>query len=300
MAMDNLPKEWSGDDEISPLKHMLKLIDVNNTGQMYEHHINSAEGVIAAREKLRTRQSMIMDTIDKKSMEIFGTSMQHVIMGSDLNPLLTLKYTYQGKEEIRRLTLGELLYLYIVNEISIGRAKLEMQGIDEDKISEIEDALGDRTIAFGNWVLYEFLPKLHDEYNETHRKIYWNSMFIGYRSWLGKNVFFPLICEDEDITKKVRESYENDIEVLPETIVGQFERNRLDLLVGINAFELLATHLDEMEEWNAYARIRHDFDRILRNKQIKIQIEENHKGAHEMLKKAVKIATLTNKTSRVY
>lgn len=286
-------------DEISPLKFMLKLINANNPGKLYEHFIDSEEGVVATRERLRVRQTALINTIDKKSMDIFGTSMQHVIDGSKLFPALTIKYTYNGREEVSSLTFGELLYLYMASKQTQGLLKLVKMGIIEGKRDEIKNALGPKYIEFADWVQEEFLPNLHKEYNETYQKIYGKTMFMC-------DNFFPLICENQEISNKVSDSYKNEIEVLPETIIGQlvdmYKYNNINnnLLVGINAFELLLIHLDEMEEWNAYAQIRREFVFLLKNEKLKSHLEENHKGAYERLKLAVKIATLTHRANRIY
>ena len=282
---------------LSPLdsfNFMLKYIDVNHPigkGKLYQWAIKSNEGIFQAHENSFYGLRDAREKVFKKGEEIFGKDFNKVVKDSRKYSGMRLEY-WEGVDKegnpvtkSSKMTNGELLYLYMVSKMEDGKVKLENMGIDDASIETIREHLGDKYIQFSDWIQGEFLPKLREKYNGTHKKLYGVSMAEIEN-------YFPLTYFEKDLRREI--DLNDSGYHLPSTITGNIinrVRNKRAIDIGANAIDVLMNHLYNMEKWNAYAPVRKEWNGILSNKYIRNLIEANDHTAHKRLKKSAEIAT---------
>ncbi|NDV46104.1 hypothetical protein D0T49_03490 [Paludibacter sp. 221] len=286
---------------LSPLgsfNFMLKSLDRNHpigAGSMYERWMKGKEGALQAEINFEKGWRSFKEEVAKKAEEIFGEKFYQVINDSrkDSGAAVTYK-TFEKEGENGELvpvtttasmTKGELLYIYMTWKQAEGREKLRNMLIDEAVIDEIKETLGDKYIAFADWVQSEFLPSRRTKYNDTHKRVFFTSMAAVEN-------YFPLKYNEKDISKPVEIGRELDFG-LPSTMTGAIigrKRNKNEIALNANAFDILMQNGHEMEEWNAYARLRKDMNSLLSNKHFRNLVDANDRTAFEKFKDSARIA----------
>ncbi len=288
-------KHWLDDSALrnvimSPLGNlnfMLKYIDKNHPmgeGKLYKRFLKSKDGVFQAGENYYQGLKEFQKEVVDKSEEIFGMKFDRIIKDSKKTAGV-IEYLNSEGETIRKdMSYGELLYIYMVSKMGDGKAKLGKMGIDEIKISKIEAELEQKYVDLSNWIQGEFLPQKRDKYDITHKKIFGASM-------AKRDNYFPLQYSQ----KSQREEIDTgEISYgMPSTMTGNIinrVRNNRPLDLTANAFDVLMEHGQKMEEWNAYARLRKDFNGLLSNLYVKNLVEANDPKAHKVLVGAARVA----------
>jgi hypothetical protein len=281
---------------MSPLgsfNFMLKYIDRNHImgeGELYNYFMKSKEGTYAAGIERDKGIRKAKNAINEKAGEIFGKTFAKVISDSRENAGEIEYIDHLDKDgnpvyTKAKMNYGELLDLYMVSKMDEGKAKLERMGIDETKLSEIEEKLGDKYVAWSDWVQEEFLPENRKKrYNITSIKVYGTSIKMIPH-------YFPLDYDMKNIQTE-GDLGEGD-KGMPSIVPGSLRnrvRNNKPLSLSTNAFDVLIDHVVKMETWNAYAQVDKDLRGLLRNNYFKNLVNANDKLAFKFFKKSAEIA----------
>jgi len=215
-------------------------------------------------------QAEAREELDKKVSEVFGKDM----IWADLYaverkmPKATVTWWDGGEMREHELTQGNLLYIYMVNKMADGRMKLRRMGITEEKVKEIERQMDSRFLELANWVQDEFLVNKRNKYNEVHKRLFGASM-------ASIEDYFPLRVNKRSLHKQEDIATPENNGQMNSTTTGAIKKriknsNDLDLL-NADAFSVVIEHVDEMEQWAAFAEFNRDLntllsDRSFRNK----------------------------------
>jgi hypothetical protein len=287
---------------LSPLgsfNFMLKYIDRNNVvgeGPMYNRFMRSPENsVTAAKEKYYTGWDSFKRESAAKAEEIFGKKFKDVVADSRKDSGVEVSYKLFDKNgengelvpvmAAAQMTKGELMYLYMTWQQVEGREKLENMLVDETVMESVKQTLGEKYIRYADWVQQEFLPSRRVEYNDTHKRVFGTSMAEV------KN-YFPLKYDEKQHVEEVEIGQEVNYG-LPSTMTGAIinrVKNKKDIALNANAFDLLMKNGQEMEEWSAYAQLRKDMNALLSNNYFKNLVEASDRTAFKKLKESAQIA----------
>jgi hypothetical protein len=189
------------------------------------------------------------------------------------------------------MTKGEALYLYMTWQQAAGRAKLERMLIDEHQIDKIKQDLGEKYIAFADWIQKEFLPSRRIKYNEMHKQVFGASMGEVQN-------YFPLVYDKKQHRQDIDLTDGAVAYALPSTMTGAIINrvaNNKPIAINANALDVLMQHGQDMEEWNAYARLRKDMNALLSNNYFKNLVEASDRTAFDKFLKSAQIALRAKK-----
>lgn len=172
------------------------------------------------------------------------------------------------------MTLDNLLYIHACEKMSDGRMKLRKMGITEAEVERIRDwfmedpkrkALMEAIDRCQN----DVLSSLKDKYNVTHRKLFGVAMS-------DVEDYFPLRLDKRSVNTDEQVGGNNG-SVMPSTMTGAIKkrvRNSLPLdITGTGAFEVVLSHILEMETWNAFAPLKERANMLLNNKNLKHAVD---------------------------
>ena len=212
-----------------------------------------------------TGQRDAKDELDKKVSEVFGRDM----IWSDLYqvergmPKATVKWWDGGEMKEHELTQGNLLYIVMVDKMADGRMKLRRMGISEEDVKAIERQLDPRFLELAKWVQEDFLAGKRNKYNAIHERLFGASM-------AAIDNYFPLrinkrgLHVEEDISKADQSGQMNST-TTGAIVKRKRNSNELDLL-NTDAFSVVIEHVDEMEQWAAFAEFNKDINTLLSDK----------------------------------
>ena len=229
-------------------------------------------GWVDAAEKSYSGLFKATEELDKKVSEVFGKDMRW----SDLYaierkmPKATVRFMDGGEMVEHELTPGNLLYIYMANKMVDGRMKLRKMGIEEDDVKAIKDALDPRFIELADWVQEEFLVQKRNKYNEVHERMFGAPM-ADIQDYFPLKILSNARIEEVDLGSKP------DGSGLSSTTTGSIIKRRknslaLDLL-HTDAFSLVIEHLEQMEDWAAFAEFRRDLNTLLSYKRFRNQVQ---------------------------
>lgn len=245
-------------------------------GYLYEYYVRKWREAQDA-EYLGMQQSM--SVLDAKVEEIFGKGKKF----SDLFAISrsidhenrkngkvdTMTYLDSGVMTEHDLTMGQLLYIYMVNKMSDGKMKLRRMGISEEQVEAIHQQLDERFVRFADWVQDEFLVDLRNRYNVVHESVFGASM-------AGIDNYFPLRIDMRDIKREDDISKESNEIQLPSAVTGSIiNRTRNNRALDLNHTDALAVlyeHVQEMEHWAAFAEYIKDVNTLLSYRRFQNQL----------------------------
>lgn len=281
---------------LNSFNFMLKYVDNNHTigeGELYKHFMKSKEGALEANNRLYDGLKAYNTTIEEKVKEIFGKDIESVMKdsGKKHEGAVHKQYMYdsanhrEGEMYPISISKGEALYVWLTWRQPDGYSKLIYDGWNEQSIAEIEELIGEQYMEFGEWVTDEFFPQLReDKYNKTHIEMFGTSM-------AKREHYFPFKVYDKDIQEKgeMGESYSG----MPSTITGNIikrtiNKSRID--TEKNAFDLIFKYGNDMETWNAMAKLRQDLNFLHSSKAFRNYLEANSKGLYDKFIKSAEVA----------
>ena len=180
-------------------------------------------------------------------------------------------YFMDGGEKVAHdLTPGNLLYIYMVNKMVDGRMKLRKMGISEEDVLKIKDNLDPKFIELADWLQNEFLPKRWAKYNAVHEQMFGASM-ASIDDYFPLRILANARVENVDLADTPGASH------LASTTTGSIVKRRknslaLDLL-NTDAFSLAVEHIEEMENFAAFAPLRKDVNTLLSYKRFRNQVQ---------------------------
>lgn len=297
--MDNSFLKTVSDFMTAPLNSfnfMLKYIDRNHTigeGKLYNHFMKSSEGALEANNQLYDGLKSYNSAIEEKAKEIFGKDIESVMKdsGKEHKNKVHKQYMYdsatykEGEMYPITITKGQALYVWLVWRQDDGHGKLLADGWNDQSIKEIEDLIGEDYMKFGEWITDDFFPELREKkYNKTHIEMFGTSM-------AKREHYFPFKVSSSDIQEKgeMGESYSG----MPSTITGNIIKrtiNKSKIDTEKNAFDMIYKYGNDMETWNAMAKLRQDLNFLHASKAFRNYLEANGKGLFDKFMKSAEVA----------
>ncbi len=270
-------------EPMSTLDQMLKMFgskNPNGEGYMQNHFMR---GWIDAADKEQEMKEAVHKQMDEKAAEIFGKRRTWHNGGtrkvdytySDLydyakaQPGATIEY-YDGAE-MREYEIGqgELLYLYAVDKMPMGRATNRRMGIDDATMQRITDALDPKLKAYADWVQDELLPRMGDSANEVHKKMFGADMDAI-------DNYFPFVRDKDALKREVENGQTTQPNDRISVQTGAIKKRVASVakwnMRKCNFMDVLAKHVDEMCHWTAFAELNRDFGTILSYNRLKQQV----------------------------
>ena len=295
---DNKPRteNWFKKFIFSPLysfEFLSKIINVNTLGEdgfFYNYFVKGENGVIEAYNTYQRGIEYARDQLDMKCAELFGKNFDKVSGNSDKvvgNSGVFVTDDSNSQKYEKPLSKGQAMYIYMVWKMKDGRSKLELQGFTDDSIEDIKSFIGDNYIKLADWIQEELLPELREKYNQRYVEIF-NTSLDKVENYVPLRIREEAVRQDVELTDetKVKNTLGNKARSLIRRVV-----NVKPVDITMSAFDVIMSHLNEMEEWYAYARVRKDLESVLSNNRIRNQINTNMNGMFNNLKEAAALAT---------
>lgn len=286
---------------LGSFEYMCKRVNTKTLGKdgfLYKYFVAGKDGVMKAYDTYVLGMEELRGRLDNKSKEIFGEKYDKVWTLSDktvnssgvhiVDTKSKIDGGYGVKYEIP-LSKGQAMYIYQVWKMNDGRTKLEMQGFDEESIVEIRDFIGNDYIKFADWIQEELLPELREKYNAKYLEMYGTSL-ADIKDYVPLRIVKKSTRQESDLSedKERRKTLEERAGSLIKRVV-----NTRPVDITMNAFDVLFDHGRQMEEWNAYARVRRDLDAVLSNTTFRNQLDANTRGSFHNFYDAAAVATKT-------
>ena len=257
---------------LATFDQMLRVIGRRNmSGEGYLWN-RFMRGWVDAAEQSYSGLFAATDELDKKASEVFGKKMRwsEIYEIERRMPKATVRFMDGGDLVEHELTAGNLLYIYMVDKMVDGRMKLRKMGIDEAMVQEIKNNLDPRFIELADWVQEDFLVRKRNKYNEVHERMFGAPM-------ADIQDYFPLKILANARVEEVDLGSRPDGSPLSSTTTGSIIKRRknslaLDLL-HTDAFSLVIEHLQQMEDWAAFAEYRRDLNSLLSYKRFRNQLQ---------------------------
>lgn len=243
--------------------------NVRGEGYLYRHFM---DGWMRSTENEYTGYRDALKELDAKAKEMFGDKAMrwgHLIKEGNMPSNITVDFWDGGEIRPHTLTLGNLLYIYMVNKMADGQMKLRHMGITEEQVDAITRELDPEYIALADWLQETFLTEKREKYNEVHKRMFGTSM-------ASIDNYFPLKILANARTEKVDVGEETPENNLPSTATGSIIKRKknntaLDVM-GTNAFAVILDHLNDMEHWAAFAEFNRDLNTLLSYKRFRNQV----------------------------
>jgi hypothetical protein len=234
-------------------------------GYLYERFIpqhtqashNEYVGKTEAREKMR-----------EKLTEIFGkkTSIEN-FMDMSRKDGAVLEYQEGGQKKTIDLTRGQVLYLYMINKMADGQMKLSRMGITDADVLKMAKELPEEMVRFADWVQEDFLTELREKYNKVHERMFGAPM-------AAIESYFPIKINKRSRGEKVEPGM--NAEDKPSTVTGSVikrTKNAVAIDLSADAMQVLLGHIDDMENWAAWAEFRRDVKSLLNYRHFQNQVK---------------------------
>ena len=293
------------DASMASFEYMCKNYATNGFGGenfLYDYFIRGKNGVIEASNEYEFSMRKHTEALDAKCKEIYGKRFLEVVEDNAKevkNSGVTIKVDVDARGENRlgeqggrsevSLSKGQATYLYMLWRMSDGKAQLMRQGYDENSMEQIADFIGKENQAFADFMQMEYLPALREKYNNKYIEVFDTSMahvdnYVPLRRSKMK------ILGKDDFTATGNGNPQTITKGASALIERTHNTNNIDSKA--DAFKVLFDHLNEMEEWNAYARVRQDLQYVFNSPAIRHRLNRNNKGAFQMFADAAKAAVL--------
>lgn len=258
----------------------------NGEGYLYYRFMSGPQGWQACEDRRFKSKQAKERILDRKAAEILGKDKAH---WADLYKLTraegcTLMYKSAGVEVERKVSQGNLMYIYMANKMTDGAVKLRHMNITEEDMDLVEEVLDPRLRQLADWIQDEFLPSTRDGYNEVHIR-----MFGAPMDYVEN--YFPLKITEGEIQKNVEigEMMNDGEGDTPKILTGAI-RKRVFNTRALNVLDsdpvaITLEHLEEMEDWAAFSEFRRDLGTLLSYRRFKNQVKNTTSvyGAGEKL-----------------
>ena len=273
-AQGETPDKWNSSvprlfmSAMPTFQTMLKFFGekaADGRGYLYERFIpqhtqashNEYVGKTEAREKMRD-----------KLTEIFGkkTTIEN-FMDMSRKEGAVLEYQEGGQKKTIDLTRGQVLYLYMINKMADGQMKLSRMGITDADVQKMAKELPEEMVRFADWVQEEFLTELRDKYNAVHERMFGAPM-------AAIESYFPIKINKRSRGEKIEPGM--NAEDKPSTVTGSVikrTKNAVAIDLSADAMQVLLGHIDDMENWAAWAEFRRDLKSLLNYRHFQNQVK---------------------------
>lgn len=261
-------------------------------GNLKEYFMSKYTDAVQKKWKNLQDDKAILDT---KAVEISGSGIEKL---GDMSARIGATISFWNGEAVveRELSLGQMLYIYMVNKMNDGAMKLRNMGISEEMVTEMREMLPAEMVEYADWVQEKYLPQLRGRYNEVHQRMFGASMDEVEN-------YFPLVINKGSRHENVDVS--SMIPTTPSTITGSIIKRRVNTAaidINANAFDVLMKHLEQMEQWAAFAEFIKDNNTLLSDSDFRNRVK-NMKSVRygdgddilEAFKECAQIATGTHR-----
>lgn len=277
-------------------EYMCKRVNTQTLGKdgfLYKRFVEGSEGVMKAYDTYVLGMKDLKDRLNAKTGEIFGKDFAGISSLSDKVIENSGVYVFQsegdegyGVKYQKPLSKGQAMYIYQVWKMPDGRTKLELQGFDEESVAQIVDFIGPEYVSFADWVQEEFLKELREKYNEKYVAMY-NTSMADIENYIPLKIRKDAIRQETSLSDDGRKR--KTLEEKAGSLINRtFNTNKVD--ITCSGFDVLWEHGNQMEEWNAYARVRRDLDYILSSTTFRLQLNANVRGSYENFYDAAEVA----------
>ena len=217
------------------------------------------------------------EELDAKVNELFGKKAKrwsdlYKVERNKKHPGIPVEYWDNGERVQETMSQGEALSLVVWSKQKDAEAGLRRMGISEEDIETIKNNLDPKFLQLAEWVVEEFLPKRREYYNEVHERMFGAPMAAIEH-------YFPIVRNSRDV-EKPSDITERDLgETKPSTITGNIikrQRTAATLDVHTDFFDHLLKHLDDMENWAAWAEFNRDINTLRNYKRFKNRVLNMH------------------------
>lgn len=278
--------------------YMLQKIATRTYGKdswLYRQFMLGENGVMAAHDEYLRGMQTAARTLEDKAKEIFGKPYQDVMAESNRKKDIGIEILrdaedYEPSYIPLKLTKGQATYIYMLWRMRDGFSKLATQGFTEEIMQRIEEYIGPDYIQWADWMQMEYLPMMREKYNARYREIYDTNM-------AAIDNYVPIRIHGQAIRKEV------DLTDATASMPGMQKKNGAliqrtvnvnPIDISNNIFELIGQHIDEMEEFYAYAPVRRDLQYILSSPAFRNLLNTKEPGTFQSLLESARIATKTN------
>lgn len=291
---------------LGSFEYMAKRINTKTLGQdgfFYKYFVEGKEGVIEAENTYLKGMAEARRRLDEKTKEIFGKKFEAVWKNSDKVEKNSGVYVYDtfhqdpngyGVKYEKPLSKGQAMYIYMAWKMTDGRTKLEVQGFDEESIAEIVDFIGDDYVKLADWIQEELLSDLREKYNEKYLQMY-NTSMANIPNYVPLRIRKEAVRQESDLSED--KERKKTLEERAGSLINRVA-NTKPVDITMSAFDVIFDHIKQMEEWNAYARVRRDLDAILSNTDFRNQLNVNQRGSFENFYDAAAVATRSNRPDK--
>ena len=280
--------------QLHSFEYLAKRINENTVGEdgwFYNYFVKGKSGVLQAENDFQEGMRDAVNNLDAKAKEIYGKSFNDAANANgkiDYHPGVYIYSDRAGMpvEEEVPLSKAQAMYLYMVWKMPDGRMKLQLQGFTDRSMEQVREYIGDDNIAYADWLQDTFLADQRAKYNDRYVEMYNTSM-------ANIDNYVPLKIDSDDVRRETDISEESGRRKTLEERAGSLinrtvNTHRVDWTHG--AFDVIAEHVKQMEEWNAFARVRKDLDYVLSNTYVRNQLDANSAGRYNQLYDASAIA----------
>lgn len=217
------------------------------------------------------------EELDAKVNELFGKKAKrwsdlYKVERNKKHPGIPVEYWDNGERVQETMSQGEALSLVVWSKQKDAEAGLRRMGISEEDIETIKNNLDPKFLQLAEWVVEEFLPKRREYYNAVHERMFGAPMAAIEH-------YFPIVRNSRDV-EKPSDITERDLgETKPSTITGNIikrQRTAATLDVHTDFFDHLLKHLDDMENWAAWAEFNRDINTLRNYKRFKNRVLNMH------------------------
>lgn len=254
---------------------------LNSDGYIYQRFVKGPEGTIAAENELAKNRDRFRKTFGNKVKEIFNKDADSVL--SDSNKRVEKSGVYiintdtegeYGRKIEIPMTKGEAMYVYMVWKMDDGRMKLEQQGFTDDSLLEIEDFIGENYKALADWIQDDLLVDLRDRYNKRYVEMF-NTSMANIPNYAPLRINKKAVMNEVDL-EEVRKGKKTLEEKTNSLIKRTVNSKPIDL--STNGIEAVISHVRDMEEWYAFARVRRDLSWLLSSMAFRNKVNSNVDG----------------------
>lgn len=270
-------------EPMSTLDQMLKMFGSKNPsgeGYMQNHFMR---GWVDAADREQIMKEKVHKLMDDKAAEIFGEHRVWYNGGvkkvdytfSELydyaKALPGATITYYDGADMRDYEIGqgELLYLYAVEKIPMGRATNRRMGIEDATMQRITDALDPKLKEYADWVQEELLPQMGLEANEVHKRMFGANMDAI-------DNYFPFVRDTDALKREVENVKSNQSNDRISVQTGAIKKRVASIskwnMRHCNFMDVLAKHVEEICHWTAFAELNRDFGTLRSYNRLKQQV----------------------------
>ena len=229
-------------------------------------------GWVAASERSFLGFEQATKALDEKVSKVYGRKMRWNDLYTEERkmPKANARFFDGGAMKDHELSAGNLLYIYMVDKMVDGRMKLRKMGITASDVEGIKRSLDPKFIELADWIQDEFLVGIRNKYNAVHEAMFGAPM-------ASIEDYFPIKINPLARVEEMDLSKDPDGNPLSSTVTGSIikrRRNSLALdIMHADAFSVVIEHLQQMEDWAAFAPFRKDLNTLLSYKHFRNQVQ---------------------------